>query len=171
ISCSEYEEPGLINNPDKTYPANPVITSIEPADAAVAGVREITINGQNFAEGNASNWVFFGTQNAIIKSVSPNKIVVYRPTNAGNSLTVKVVNPDALGFSRIDGYDIEVPVVQFGDYSRYNYNLTAVEADNQEYLYVASRRIIYRVPPDGIEIEELARLGSTFAEITDLKFG
>ena len=176
-ACTDYDEPVLIDDPDINYSASPVVSGIEPAGVAIAGVREIVINGQNFATGgNDTNWVYFGAEPALIKSVTQDKIIVYRPPNSGESLTIKVTkigksDPGALSVAKVEDYDLELPIEEFGDYTRLNYDLMAVEIDLQENIYVATRRAVFTAPPDGIDIVQLADLGSSFATITDIKFG
>jgi len=171
-ACTDYDEPVLINDPDIDYSESPVVTSVEPAGTAIAGVREIIINGQNFATSNDTNWVLFDDQPALIKSVTQDRIIVYRPPNSGESLTIKILNLMGLSTAKVEDYDIELPVQQFGDYSNLIYDLMAIEIDKQENIYVATRRAVYTAPPDGIDIVQLADLrGSDFQSITDLKFG
>jgi hypothetical protein len=170
--CKNYDEPGLINDPNKSYSQSPKISSVSPANSAIAGVREIVINGENFAvNGKDTNWVFIGGKPAPIKSVAANKIVVYRPNVSGTSLTIEVAIPMALGLSKITGYNIEKPIAQFGDFQYENYALMAIEVDNQENLYIATRRKVMKLTPDGINLTTLSTLGSTYAKITDMKLG
>jgi len=169
--CTSYDEPPLINAPDRQYSNSPVITNIFPANEAVAGVREISINGQNFAvNGEDTNWVFIGGTDAMIKSITADKIVVYRPPTSGE-VNISVVIPNALNVAKVNKYMIEEPVISFGDFRYQNYDLTAMEVDKNENLFVATRREIWKLAPDGIELTQISRLGSDFAKITDLKFG
>jgi hypothetical protein len=46
-----------------------------------------------------------------------------------------------------------------------------LEIDNNELMYVATRRRILRLTPDGINIDTLADLGSDYSKITDIKLG
>lgn len=171
-SCKNYDEPGLINDPSKTYSPSPKISSVSPANSAMAGVREIIINGENFAaNGVDTNWVFIGGRPAPVKSVTTNKIVVHRPNVNGTGLTVEVVIPTALGLAKVTGYEIEKPVAQFGDFQYENYPLTAIEFDGQENMYVGTRRKVLKMTPDGINLTTLASLGSVYAKITDMKLG
>ena len=169
--CTSYNEPPVINSPNQQYTNSPVITSVSPANEAAAGVREIVINGDNFAvNGVDTNWVFIGGTSAMIKSITANKIVVYRPPTSGE-VNISVVIPNALNVAKVNNYQIEEPVESWGDFSYQNYDLTAIEVDNNENLFVATRREIWKLAPDGIELTQIVRLGSAFATITDMKFG
>jgi hypothetical protein len=174
-SCTHFDEPGLINQPDQTYSENPVITGITPSDSAVAGVREIIIAGQNFSiDGKDTNWVYIGGKAAEIKSVSSSQLVVYRPVIFGNSLDINVVIPSALSIAKVLKYKIEEPVIEFSDFSYQHYTLTAFDVDNQENIYVGTHRALLKLAPNGIDLNEIAgssTLGSAFNTFTDMKFG
>lgn len=171
-SCVDYEEPDLINDPNISYSATPVINSVNPPDSAVAGVRTIILNGSNFAVSNEdTNWVYIGGVPASVRSVTSDQIIIDRPAAAGENLNITVVKPTALGAANIEHYKIEDPVVEFGDFARENYDLMAIEVDANENLYIATRRSILKLTPDGINLTEFVSLGSAFSKFTDLKFG
>lgn len=171
-ACVPYEEPDLINDPTVSYTTSPVITSVEPPDSAVAGIRQIVLNGSNFAvNGNDTNWVYIGGVPASVRSVAEDRIVIDRPTASGENLNITVVIPSALGSANIENYKIEIPVVEFGDFARENYDLMAIEVDAEENLYIGTRRSILKLSSDGINLSEFVSLGSTFAKFTDFKFG
>lgn len=170
--CNNFDEPDVINNTNQTYPENPQITGIIPSDSAIAGVREIQILGHNFAvNGSDTNWVFIGGEPALIKSVTADKIIVHRPSASGDDMTIAVVIPSALGTAQLNNYKIEEPISEFGDFSRENYDLMAIEVDQNENLYIASRRRILHLTSDGVYLTQLLSLGSKFAGITDIKLG
>lgn len=171
-ACYEYEKPPEINTPTLDYSGNPLINHIEPGDSAVAGVREISIVGQNFAvDGNDTNWVFIGGEPALIKSISSERIVVHRPPIFGDNIDINVIIPTALATAKVSNYKIEEPVVQYGDFQYEAYDLMDIEVDEQENLYIATRRKLIKLASNGIDITEVGSYGSDFAKITDLKFG
>jgi len=174
FACTKYEEPGLINDPNKTYSKSPVVTGVIPKDSAIAGVREIIISGTDFATGGGdTTWVYIGGKPAKIKSISSDRIVIYRPALAddkyGKPIHISVLNPNALGTAKITNYKLEQPVIRYGNFSNYIYNLFAVEVDRQENLFIATRRYVLKF--DGREITQSPQLTNDFARITDLKFG
>ena len=71
--------------------ATPVITSISPADSAVGGVLDITINGSNFGATIDQCVVYFGTETGVITSFTSNKIVALRPVTYGDAISTRVV--------------------------------------------------------------------------------
>ncbi len=88
---------GCVNNiispgwPPAANPvASPVITSISPADSAVGGVLDITINGSNFGTTDQC-LVYFGTEPGIITNFASNKIVTLRPITYGANVSTRVV--------------------------------------------------------------------------------
>lgn len=170
-ACNEYNEPGIIYTPDvSSYPVNPIITSISPSDSMIAGIREFTIAGQNFTTNTDSLHVFFGSQQAMIKTATPTSLVVYRPPNSGN-LVVKVEIPAALGIPKVP-YKVEVPIVKFGDFKLFARAFYAMEIDKNEYLWIGSARYLYKVTPDGLYTTTFMKNDkSAFNEPTDLRFG
>jgi hypothetical protein len=113
--CNEYEEPGMINTPTIDYADNPVISSISPSEIAVAGVRYITINGENFAHsgGQDTTKVFIGGERVTAESISDNVIVANRPVAYGDDLMIRVVVSKALDIAGVDGYEVEIPIEDF----------------------------------------------------------
>ena len=170
-SCNEFEEPSSISEPTLDYAASPVITNLAP-DAAIAGVRYIEILGSNFAvNSDDTTYVYIGGEKAQIKSITSQQIVVDRPVNYGDNVAIRVMVPSALAVGKIDNYKIEVPISDLGDFSRENYDLTAIAVAPNDELYLATRRAILHLSSDGVNLTEIANLGSTFATITDMKFG
>lgn len=176
-ACNEFIEPEKIYDENKTLNSGPQITSIVPADSAVAGVREIIINGSGFAvNGTDTNWVFVGGEPALIKSISENQIVFYRPAKAGNDLTISVVIPSAEGFGKKGQYKVSQAISSWGDFQFLYYSLTCVEADKNGNLYIGTRRKIYKLTSDGIILTNILgsdgdQYPSAWSNITDMKFG
>lgn len=172
-ACDQYDDPASIWSPSTPLTDAPVITGIIPPDSAMAGVREITIQGNNFAS-NATdtNWVYVDGNPVIIKSATENMITFYRPAVFGDAINISVVVPSVASLSaHVSNYIIEEPVIEYGIFSNEAYQLTDIEVDNEEYLYIATRRKILKLATDGIAITEVGSYGSAFAEITDIKFG
>lgn len=78
--------------PPATNPvASPTISSISPADSAGGGVLDITINGSNFGTSPDQCFVYFGAEQGIITSITPNQIITLRPVTCGDSVSTRVV--------------------------------------------------------------------------------
>jgi hypothetical protein len=176
-ACNEYDEPPLINNPGIiTNAPSPVINAILPTDSITAGIREITIVGQNFSTNLDSDYVFIGGELATIKSATSNEIVVYRPnleTDTYGRVNISIVVPTALNAALWESAFIDTPVAQYYDFSSIDRNLFAADFDGQGNLWVASRRSIYHTTPDSGVLPFVINLSpsSTFGEFTDIKFG
>ena len=173
-SCNEYKEPPMITEPVIEYADNPTITAISPSEVAVAGVRDITISGTNFATdgGMDTTIVYIGGELANIKNITSNQIVIYRPVIFGENLMIRVVVPSALNVGGLDGYDVEEPILKFGDFSRQAYDLYAIAVSETEDLYIATSYKILHLTSDGINLKTMAILNPvTFGTITDMKCG
>lgn len=94
IGC-EYDvaEPSWYD--DYTRPPEPVISGIEPADSATAGVNFIRINGSNFATPPIANKVYFNNIGSEVVDGSSNYLDVRRPNLASDSVVVKVASDSA----------------------------------------------------------------------------
>jgi hypothetical protein len=172
FKCSEYDKPPLITDHTIDYMETPVITSVDPPDSAIAGVRRITITGQNFviSGGDSFTKVYIGGEATKIRTITENEIVIERPKAYGDEMPISVMIPKALGVAHAD-YKIEIPVEKFGDFAYEAYPLTDIEVDNNENIFIATRRKILKLTPDGIELTEIGYYGSDFGDITDMKFG
>jgi hypothetical protein len=87
--CTDTIPPGWppANNPV----ASPIITSISPADSAIGGYLDITINGSNFGTVADRCFVYFGTEQGIITSFSSTQIVLLRPETYGVTISTRVI--------------------------------------------------------------------------------
>ena len=68
----------------------PVINSMDPANAALAGVTHITINGNNFSTVPAENIVTFNGVKAQVLSATKTQIVVMAASVSAFTDSVKV---------------------------------------------------------------------------------
>jgi hypothetical protein len=116
-SCNHFAAPTSVWDPSQQYGIGPVISSVLPSPTAIAGVKEITIIGRNFAGHIDSNWVWYDADSigaAGIKSYSlsgaTDTIVIFRPANFGTNLLLKVVVPAADSTAKY-AYTMEQPVV------------------------------------------------------------
>lgn len=176
-ACNEYNEPPLIYNPDsEVSPNSPAITSVIPEGTAPAGVREITIMGQNFMSGDTT-WIFVGNNSTpVIKSISDTKIELYRPPNFGNPLEIKVVIPNAIGGIAKVSYNLEAPIDSISTFLAGSglSNFSVMEIDKNGTFWTSSNRHIDTVSADGLffgTCKDRTILPSAFSSVTDLKFG
>jgi len=173
VSCNEFNEPGIIFDPNRVNPTkSPTITSVDPPGSAIAGVREITISGQSFTAGETT-WVYIGNQSPMIKTLTDTKIVVYRPTNYGSSLEIKVVVPSADVVAKVSNYNLEQPI---SDVPIFNGppKFFVIEADKSGCFWVCAPRAIFRVTPDFLfftTFMDRTKLNTRFTQFTDIKSG
>ncbi len=140
-------EQDLVNTPV------PVITEIQPADVAPAGINTITIVGENFAETVEDNKVYFDNVNTEIIAASTNSITVYRPNLVSDSSTIWVVSYNAIVTAKYTPYKIDPVMERYGEFLD-NYQLTGLAVDDEENLYVLQslENKIYKVPPGEAKI-------------------
>jgi hypothetical protein len=139
--------------------ASPVITSISPADSAVGGVLDITINGSNFGTSADQCIVYFGTEQGVINtsSFTSNKIVALRPVTYGESVSTRVVVLLADDEAKIN-YKIKKVVSQFAAFPGATLS-NSITSDNSGNMYLATisvkdtsntYRIIRKISSNGI---------------------
>src|SRR5574340_271576 len=87
-SCNQDAAPSLYEPEPKG--SAPVLSSVLPANEALAGVSEVIINGSNFSSNPEENFVYFGTMQATVLQASSTSLVVKAPTLIQNSLDLKV---------------------------------------------------------------------------------
>jgi hypothetical protein len=147
----EYDGPIAMYDQEHPQSFTPVITQVIPDNGAIAGVNYITINGENFAEDQDYNNVFIdGAKTEIAKS-SNTSITIRRPSQSGDSTTVKISVFGAVSIAEYKPYKI-VPVFSaHGEFLSGN-ALGAVVVDDNENVYTienSAARPVYKVTPDG----------------------
>jgi len=180
-SCVDFEEPAAIYDPSYPKTDDPVITGVAPAGIAMGGVREIRITGQNLGvKGSDTDWVFVGGVRAEIKEIiGTQTIVVYRPQlsegNYGSQIQINVTAPNAIDTSANTEYMVESPGETVGNYgTNFSGNVfLAVDFDNQENIYIATGRAVWRNDPSGNTLAQMAGNfpRNPFESITDAKLG
>lgn len=146
----EYDVAEPLWEQDYSNPPAPVITSVEPADVAPAGINTITIYGENFAESAEDNLVYFNNVKADIISAGSTEITVYRPNLVADSAEIKVVSNDALVVAKMGPYKLNPVMERFGSFVDNN-ELAAIVVDTDENVYAIqfSPLIVYKVTPEG----------------------
>jgi hypothetical protein len=194
IACNEYNEPTSIFQSDKSFPANPTIISISPADhILLAGIngREIAITGNNFSTEDSS-YIYFNGTRGLIKSITPSTMIVYRPLVYGDSIPIAIEVPSALGPAHSNiKYKIERPIYPYlsaevrltPHTSSYKFYCMLVGGTigTNEILYVSENKAIYQltqVTTNEKQVENISEykskdafLPAEFTNISDMKFG
>jgi len=152
---------------DFVNPGTPGITRLEPDRVASPGFNTIKILGENFAETQDDNKVYFDNISAEIVAASKNSIEVRRPNLVSDSCLVKVVSYNALVVAKYSPYKIEPVMARYGELFD-NLQLSAIVVDQMENLYIIQfDRTIFKYTPAG----EKTVIGEVADRIaTDAKF-
>ncbi len=161
VTGCEYKGPTALyyqkHDPTTT---TPVINRLEPDLIAPAGFNYITILGENFADNNMFNWVYFTYMDEDEKEIVANgeivestatSIKVRRPNLVHDSITVKVVTEDALLFDEYGPYQIDPVNEDFGGFFE-SITLGAIAEDAFGNLYVFQQYSpfnVYKITSDG----------------------
>jgi hypothetical protein len=141
LGC-EAEAPPAVWDPAEPGGATPVITKIEPAGAAWAGITTIVITGSNFS---SSTTVYFSNSIAAVKNISPTQITMNPPQDTGSAFAIKVVNRDAYQIASVSPYalySVKKDMARLIDSS----NVNALEVDANETVYAHQQGGVYRIP-------------------------
>ena len=185
-ACNNFEAPPTMWDPNNPYPTGAVITGVSPSTSAIAGVREISITGK-FSRDLASNWVYFGTEQAIIKrmSASADTLVVYRPVISG-ALTLKAVIVQADSVGKVS-YNLESPINSSDLTAIPTGGVGVMEANKNgtvggDTIWIASTGYVTMLMPNGIDLipykdtsylkPKISNKVTDFAKaFSDMKFG
>ncbi|MFA5803296.1 MAG: IPT/TIG domain-containing protein [Melioribacteraceae bacterium] len=133
-SCNQDAAPSLYQVEPKG--GTPVISTILPANDALAGVTEITITGSNFSRLKEENLVFFGTAQATVLQASSTQLVVKAPTLIKNSLDLKISVQGVENFSNVVKYNLLEAVGVYFAFAKGIDDPYTVAVDNVENVYV-----------------------------------
>jgi hypothetical protein len=150
---------------DKPYPdfAVPIITSINPATVAPAGINNIILYGENFAQNYKDNIVYFTASEykdkkheflvdtAEIISGTTTSLTVLRPNLACDSIIIKLVSKDADIVVEDSSlmYQLDPVMERYGNFVE-NAALSALAVDGEENLYVVqTNTLVFTIPPGG----------------------
>jgi len=149
LGC-EYDGPDPVWSPDYSNGSSPTISRVEPANSMAA--MTITIIGDNFSPIMENNSVYINGEKVGLKSASKTEIVIYRPSITGDSLIMKVVVKGAFSIAESGPYKIEQMINSLDAFGQTDDVRTiAIDADGN--IYAVSRKIIYKVTPEGVETE------------------
>lgn len=161
FGCDTGPAPSLFD-PDAQSAPDPVIASIEPAGAALAGVDILTITGQNFAPNRDDNLVFFDEERGEVIEATASQLRVRPPNLPKPELGVRIAVLGAENFSNTIPYRLDAAAEAFGNIAGFEEPF-ALTSDAEGNLYVSllsdgRSAGILRMAPDGAR--------STFVETT-----
>lgn len=167
--CEEDYSPSLFEQiPPPSEP--PVITSVEPAQEALAGVTKITILGNNFSSVPHYNMVFFNGASAEILEVSSTKLVVQAPNLVSDSVVIKVAVVGSELFSNFYQYKLKPTIKEF--YTKFqDFEIPhSITVDNNNNIYVSLEgRGIKKITSDEVMTDYAPKGAETFWN--SFKFG
>lgn len=159
--CDTGPAPSLYD-PDTESAPDPVITSVDPEGAALAGVDIITIVGSNFSGTAGNNLVYFGSTRGDLLEASTTSLSVRPPNTPQPQLQLRVAVIGAENFSNAVRYRLEAAAEDFGKIAAFEEPF-AITSDDEGNLFVSlfsdNRSVgVIRMAPNGAR--------STFVETT-----
>lgn len=104
-SCNQEPEPTLFDYPVEAN-ATPVINSIDPPGAALAGVSILTVKGSNFSPNPSQNLIFFNGIKATVLSATSTELTVKAPKVVADTVKVKLAAYKSENFSNLYTYKL-----------------------------------------------------------------
>ncbi|MGH7454406.1 MAG: IPT/TIG domain-containing protein, partial [bacterium] len=114
VGCENDTTPSLFD-PNSPQRPNPIISSIQPADSALAGVGELTIKGQNFSAKPDDNIVLFNTDPAVVLAASATELKIKTPNVVADSISIKITVLGAELYTPAVWYKLRPAAALFGD--------------------------------------------------------
>jgi hypothetical protein len=152
LSCEDEPTPSLFDPNAPQRPA-PIISAIEPADSALAGVGELIIKGQNFSTKPEENLVYFNTDPAVVLAASSTELKIRTPNVVADSISIKIAVVGADLFSPIVWYKLKPAAVVFGNLKDLGKDVVkafGIDVDLDGNVYVSTEsNTIKKVAPDG----------------------
>ncbi len=160
LSCDTDTTPTVYE--DLPNGAQPVITSVDPPDSALAGVTEITINGSNFSADESKTFVYFNEVVAEFIEISSTKLVVKAPNIVDDTVSIKISVRGAPLFSKTYMLSLKPAVSQVLNFQDFElpYAITT-DSENNLYLNLVSNGLstgISKITTSGV-LEEFAPKG------------
>lgn len=146
LSCTN-DDPAVIFDPNDKGTAAPVISAVEPAGEAVAGVSRITIRGSHFSPVIAENAVFFGTDPAKVVVASETELRVIPANKPGENLTIRVSVQKSFVIAEFAPYKLQPITTQYGNFINIQ-RIRSIAVDDNENVYISPPRAVIKIDPN-----------------------
>ncbi|MDZ7290444.1 MAG: IPT/TIG domain-containing protein [candidate division KSB1 bacterium] len=154
LGCEKFDNPPAVFNPNEQGRPSPVITGVEPAGAAFAGLTEVKLIGDNFSPVLEENVVYFGNKPGEVKSASKTEIKVIPPKLIADALTIKVVVAGALGIAQFSPYKLKDVSSEYGNFGNLDQVYAiALDANENLYAHLKAGSVVVKVSPAGAKTE------------------
>ena len=137
FSCEDPNYPENIWDEDDQGNASPSISSVEPEEAAFAGIDTLTINGQNFSENASANLVYFNNMLGEVISATSTRLKVVTPNLVSDSVQIRVAVQGAFLFADHSSlYTLTAAVLDYGPFDQFT-DIFSLDLDRDENLIVS----------------------------------
>lgn len=150
--CNE-EPPASLYSDNYTSRPQPVVSTLNPATTALAGVTTITITGTNFSAVASENQVYFDATPATILTASTTQLTVRAPNLVKDTVQVRVSVYKSDKYSEAKSYKLLAAVMDFGGLAKTD-EPWAVTADAAGNIYVSiSASGVKKITPAGVKTD------------------
>jgi IPT/TIG domain. len=163
--CETKPDPSAYD-PNFKGSADPIVTSLSPANSGYAGITVVNITGSNFSANKAEDFVYFGDNQATVLAATSTTLKVLVPNVVDDSMYVRVAVLSAMNWGYYSQkFSTSAAASEFGDLksSELPYAVTSDDAGNI-YISITSFSIgagIIKIAPDGTRTAFAPKGGET----------
>ena len=137
LSCEEPDAPDSVWDENDQGGSTPIVSSVEPAQGAFAGIDTLTITGQYFSDNMSENLVYFNGMLGNVVEATSTTIGVVPPNLVSDSVQISVAVQGAFVFGKYENlYTLSAAVLEYGPFDQFT-DIYSLDLDRQENLVVS----------------------------------
>tara|TARA_B100000945_G_scaffold4921_1_gene4147 strand:- start:236 stop:1453 length:1218 start_codon:yes stop_codon:yes gene_type:complete len=137
LSCEEPDAPDSVWDENDQGGSAPIVSSVEPAQGAFAGIDTLTITGQYFSDNISENLVYFNGMLGNVVEATSTTIGVVPPNLVSDSVQISVAVQGAFVFGKYENlYTLSAAVLEYGPFDQFT-DIYSLDLDRQENVIVS----------------------------------
>ena len=137
LSCEEPDAPDSVWDENDQGGSTPIVSSVEPAQGAFAGIDTVIITGQHFSDNISENLVYFDGMLGNVVEATSTTIGVVPPNLVSDSVQISVAVQGAFVFGKYENvYTLRAAVIEYGPFDQFT-DIYSLDLDRQENLVVS----------------------------------
>ena len=137
LSCEEPDAPDSVWDENDQGGSTPIVSSVEPAQGAFAGIDTLTITGQYFSDNISENLVYFNGMLGNVVEATSTTIGVVPPNLVSDSVQISVAVQGAFVFGKYENlYTLSAAVLEYGPFDQFT-DIYSLDLDRQENVIVS----------------------------------
>ena len=137
LSCEEPDVLDSVWDENDQGGSTPIVSSVEPAQGAFAGIDTVMITGQHFSDNISENLVYFDGMLGNVVEATSTTIGVIPPNLVSDSVQISVAVQGAFVFGKYENvYTLRAAVIEYGPFDQFT-DIYSLDLDRQENLVVS----------------------------------